>query len=188
MFFDLFESASDAPQAAPEAASQTDLFVQQNLELMNGELADQPMWEGSETAAAADQAVPQVSEYVGPSSQVLEMEVEQARKDVESAEARLETAIENGAGVISAMQVVESARRLLDTRIKQYNLAVAAENGVATMSGKQEGNGQGLGSVSHAQWELEQAIESGNSIAIENRKRDLAHEIAKEEAKKMQGK
>ena len=41
-----------------------------------------------------------------------------------------------------------------------------------------------LGSVSHAQWELEQAYNSGNKIAIENAKRDLAHEKAKEEAKK----
>ena len=131
------------------------------------------------------------SAYCGPSLQKLEYEVEQATKDLEWAEKNLQTAMDNGAGVLTAMSLVDSRRDFLDLRLKQYSEAVNATAQDAVPLGTKstsETDGIKLGSVCHKQWELEQAIESGNPIAIEHRQRDLANEIAKEEAKKLQNK
>lgn len=128
------------------------------------------------------------SAYCGPSLQKLEYEVEQATKDLEWAEKNLQTAMDNGAGVLTAMSLVDSRRDFLDLRLKQYNEAVNATQQDAMSLGARQTDDVKLGSVCHKQWELEQAIESGNPIAIEHRQRDLANEIAKEEAKKLQNK
>ena len=129
-------------------------------------------------------------EYVGPSPDVINMKMDQDVKRLTDAQLRLEEAIARGTGVISAMQNVESAQKILDSRMKLYNeaikfrppeapVAAKAETAEAAESGEPM-----LGSVSHAQWKLEQAYKNDNKIAIENAKRELAHEKAKEEAKK----
>lgn len=134
-----------------------------------------------------------IKEYVGPSLKELEYKIEQARDDLEKAEKRLQEAARNGEGTAILTMQVNSCRELLDARIKQYNNATAALGGAAdtqtfAANSSSENGEVKFASVSHKQWELEQAIESGNKVAIENKKRALAHEIAMEETKKMQGK
>ncbi len=126
-------------------------------------------------------------EYIGPSSKSLEWKIEQQENSVKRAKERLEQAIKNNSGVLTAMNVVDSEQRVLETMKKQYNTALEAESGIGVREevfGDAEGEEKRLGSVSHAQWELETAYRQDNKVAIENAKRHLAHEKAKEEAKK----
>lgn len=129
-------------------------------------------------------------EYVGPSPDVINMKMDEDVKRLTLAQERLAEAIARGTGVISAMQNVESAQRILDSRMKLYNEAIKFRPPEASVAAKaetteaDEANEPMLGSVSHAQWKLEQAYKNDNKIAIENAKRELAHEKAKEEAKK----
>lgn len=129
-------------------------------------------------------------EYVGPSPDVINMKMDEDVKRLTLAQERLAEAIARGTGVISAMQNVESAQRILDARMKLYNEAIKFRPPTAPVAAKaetaetDEGGEAMLGSVSHAQWKLEQAYKNDNKIAIENAKRELAHEKAKEEAKK----
>lgn len=133
-----------------------------------------------------------VKEYYGPSPQVLEYKIDRAREDLEKAEARLQEAARNGQSTVSIMQQVNNCRKILDTLTTQYQTATAALSGAADTQAFAKASSENdevkFASVSHKQWELEQAIESGNKVAIENKKRALAHEIAKEEAKKLQRK
>lgn len=125
--------------------------------------------------------------YCGPSSASLDIKIENATRDLTFAQLQLERAIETGTGVITAMQLVEHAQQVLDSYVEQHGQAVAAEAAQAANLSAKAGQDDGpkLGSVSHAQWELEQAYKSGNSIRIHNAERDLAHEKAKEKAKEM---
>ena len=126
-------------------------------------------------------------EYVGPSPDVINMKMDEDVKRLTLAQERLAEAIARGTGVISAMQNVESAQRVLDARMKLYNEAIKfrpPEAPVAAKAETAEADEPMLGSVSHAQWKLEQAYANDNKIAIENAKRELAREKAKEEAKK----
>ena len=126
-------------------------------------------------------------EYVGPSPDVINMKMDEDVKRLTLAQERLAEAIARGTGVISAMQNLESAQRILDSRMKLYNEAIKfrpPEASVAAKAETAENSEAMLGSVSHAQWKLEQAYKNDNKIAIENAKRELAHEKAKEEAKK----
>lgn len=124
-------------------------------------------------------------DYVGPSSAALDSKIEQATRDLTYAQVQLAEAIANGTGVMTAMHVVETAQKLLDTYVQQHSVAVMAEaKQAANMVGAKSGGEVSFGSsVSHAQWELEKAYESGNSIRIHNAERNLAHEKAKEAAK-----
>lgn len=124
-------------------------------------------------------------DYVGPSSAVLDSKIEQATRDLTYAQMQLAEAIANGTGVMTAMHTVETAQKLLDTYVQQHSVAVMAEaKQAANMVGAKSGGEVSFGSsVSHAQWELEKAYESGNSIRIHNAERNLAHEKAKEAAK-----
>lgn len=134
------------------------------------------------------------ADYCGPSSAALDIKIENAVKDLTFAQIQLEKAIENGTGVMTAMNLVESAEKLRDTYIQQHSKAVAAEARaaaervtVAASESALDAKGSDevrLGSVSHATWELEQAYKSDNSIRIDNAERNLAHEKAKEAAKK----
>ena len=134
----------------------------------------------------------ETGEYVGPSPDMLNLRIENDVKDLTFAQEQLALAIERGTGVMQAMENVESAQNVLDAHMKLYNEAIAfrpvevpdpdgetvtAEDITASDDSKTK-----LGSVSHAQWELEQAYKNDNKIAIENAKRDLAHEKAKEAA------
>lgn len=137
-------------------------------------------------------------EYVGPSPDMINLQMESDVRALTFAQEQLAEAIARGTGVMQAMRNVESAQAVLDARMKLYNEAIAfrapeapvaaasdsRNAGEAGAAGEKSDNEMKLGSVSHAQWELEQAYNSGNKIAIENAKRDLAHEKAKEEAKK----
>lgn len=129
---------------------------------------------------------PDVSgEYYGLSSAALDIKIEKATHDLAFAKEQLDRAIERGGGVMTAMSLVESAQKLLDTYVEQQGKAAMAE-AADTMSAK-AGNVEEprLGSVSHAEWELEQAYKSGNSIRIHNAEQKLAHEKAKEKSKQM---
>lgn len=134
--------------------------------------------------AASDCAAASSSDYAGPSSAALDIKIEQATRDLTFAQEQLERAIATGTGVITAMNLVEGRQKLLDGYIQQHGVAVMAEaKQAANYAGtKPEGN-VSFGSVSHAQWELEKAYESGNSIRIHNAEKKLAHEKAKEAAK-----
>lgn len=136
-------------------------------------------------------------DYVGPTPDALNLKIENDVKDLTFAQEQLALAIERGTGVMQAMRNVESAQTVLDAHMKLYNEAikfrtpdapVAASSQItspAETPAEATGTGEAkLGSASHAQWELERAYKSGNKTAIENAKRDLAHEKAKEEAKK----
>ena len=134
-------------------------------------------------------------DYVGPSPDAISLELESDVRDLTFAQEQLAEAIARGTGVMQAMRNVESAQAVVDARMKLYNEAVAfrapeapvAASGDAGAAGEQGEAGRDeirLGSVSHATWELERAYESGNRTAIENAKRNLAHEKAMEEAKK----
>lgn len=135
---------------------------------------------------ASSDAAPTVSgdTYVGPSSAALDIKIEQATRDLTFAQEQLELAIINGSGVITAMDRVDTAQKLLDSYVQQHGVAVMAEaKQAANLAGTKNGNNVSFGSVSHAQWELEKAYESGNSIRIHNAEKELAHEKAKEAAK-----
>lgn len=135
-------------------------------------------------------------EYVGPSPDMINLQMESDVRALTFAQEQLAEAIARGTGVMQAMHNVESAQAVLDARMKLYNEAIAfraPDPSVAVTSDSHDGGEAGaskekadgeikLGSVSHAQWELERAYNSGNKIAIENAKRNLAHEKAKEEA------
>ena len=126
-------------------------------------------------------------DYYGPSSAALDIKIEQATKDLTYAQEQLAEAIADGRSVITAMHLVENAQELLDSYVRQYGEAVAAEarQAASAVGAKAEGTDEvRLGSVSHAQWELEQAYESGNSVRIHNAEKELANEKAKEAAKK----
>lgn len=131
--------------------------------------------------------VPESSgDYCGPSTDALDIKIENAVKDLTFAQEQLARALATGTGVITAMSAVESAQKLLDSYEKQYAQAVAGEarQAAENVSAKSDEAGEvKLGSVSHATWELEQAYKSGNSIRIHNAERNLAHEKAKEAAK-----
>lgn len=134
-------------------------------------------------------------DYVGPSPDAINLQMESDVRDLTFAQEQLAEAIARGTGVMQAMRNVESAQAVLDARMKLYNEAIAfrapdpplsqgvdvGETEPAKEAADQEPK---LGSVSHAQWELEQAYKNDNKIAIENAKRQLAYEQAKEDAKK----
>ena len=134
-------------------------------------------------------------DYVGPSPDAINLQMESDVRDLTFAQEQLAEAIARGTGVMQAMRHVESAQAVLDARMKLYNEAIAfrapdpplsqgvdvGETEPAKEAADQEPK---LGSVSHAQWELEQAYKNDNKIAIENAKRQLAYEQAKEDAKK----
>lgn len=125
-------------------------------------------------------------EYVDANLDKLQRDIEEAERDLANAEQRLQDAMDRGGSVISAMSTVDTCRSILETRMRMYSDALSAASAGAKET---EDIGQKkAGSVSHKQWELEQAIKNGNSIAIENRRRELAHEIAKEETKKLEQK
>lgn len=134
-------------------------------------------------------------DYVGPSPDAINLQMESDVRDLTFAQEQLAEAIARGTGVMQAMRNVESAQAVLDARMKLYNEAIAfrapdlpLSQGVdvgETESAKEAADQEPkLGSVSHAQWELEQAYKNDNKIAIENAKRQLAYEQAKEDAKK----
>ena len=137
-------------------------------------------------------------EYVGPSPDMINLQMESDVRSLTFAQEQLAEAIARGTGVMQAMRNVESAQAVLDARMKLYNEAIAfrapdppvavpielRDSGEAGASKEKADDEMKLGSVSHAQWELERAYNSGNRIAIENAKRNLAHEKAKEEAEK----
>lgn len=124
-------------------------------------------------------------DYVGPTPDALNLKIENDVKDLTFAQEQLAIAIERGTGVMQAMRNVESAQTVLNAHMKLYNEAIKFRPPEVPAAAKAAETGEAkLGSVSHAQWELEQAYKSGNKTAIENAKRDLAHEKAKEEAKK----
>ncbi len=135
-----------------------------------------------------EKGVPEpTGDYVGPSTDALDIKIENAVKDLTFAQEQLARAIATGTGVMTAMSMVESAQKLLDSYEKQYAQAVAGEarQAAQNVSAKSDEAGEmKLGSVSHATWELEQAYKSGNSTRIHNAERNLAHEKAKEAAKK----
>ena len=134
-------------------------------------------------------------DYVGPSPDAINLQMESDVRDLTFAQEQLAEAIARGTDVMQAMRNVESAQAVLDARMKLYNEAIAfrapdpplsqgvdvGETEPAKEAADQELK---LGSVSHAQWELEQAYKNDNKIAIENAKRQLAYEQAKEDAKK----
>lgn len=133
---------------------------------------------------AGDCAVSASGDYAGPSSASLDIKIEQATQRLTFAQEQLERAIATGTGVIAAMNAAETAQKLLDSYVEQHGVAVMAEaKQAANMVGAKSGGDVSFGSVSHAQWELEQAYESGNSIRIHNAEKNLAHEKAKEAAK-----
>ena len=136
-------------------------------------------------------------EYAGPSPDSISLQLESDVQHLTFAQEQLAEAIERGTGVMQAMQNVESAQAVVDARMKLYNESIAFRPPEVTATqGAPEADGDSaaqaedvggkarLGSVSHAQWELEKAYDSGNQIAIDNAKRNLAHEKAKEEAEK----
>ena len=127
------------------------------------------------------------SEYSGPSADSISLKLENDAKDLAFAQEQLAIAIERGTGVMQAMRNVESAQAVLDAHMKLYNEAIKFRPPEVPVAAKADTAKTGeakLGSVSHAQWKLEQAYKNDNKIAIENAKRELAHEKAKEEAKK----
>lgn len=127
------------------------------------------------------------SEYSGPSADAISLKLDNDVKDLTFAQEQLAIAIERGTGVMTAMQNVENAQKVLDAHMKLYNEAIKFRPPEVSVAAKAENAATDeakLGSVSHAQWELEQAYKNNNKIAIENAKRDLAHEKAKEDAKK----
>lgn len=127
------------------------------------------------------------SEYSGPSADAISLKLDNDVKDLTFAQEQLAIAIERGTGVMTAMQNVENAQKVLDAHMKLYNEAIKFRPPEVPVAAKAENAATDeakLGSVSHAQWELEQAYKNNNKIAIENAKRDLAHEKAKEDAKK----
>ena len=109
-------------------------------------------------------------------------------KNLESAQERLEQAIERGTGVMSAMSNVENAQNILDTRMKLYQEAIASRSSEAPVAASAETTPDQptLGSVSHAEWRLETAYKHGSQAEINAAKRYMAQELAKEERKKME--
>ena len=129
-------------------------------------------------------------DYCGPSSAALDVKIENATRDLTFAQQQLERALETGTGVMTAMELVEHAQELVDGYVQQHAEAVQAEAKQAAALAAGPGKAEAaeavkLGSVSHAEWELEQAYKSGNSVRIHNAERDLAHEKAKEKSKEM---
>lgn len=127
-------------------------------------------------------------EYVGPSPDAISLKMDSDVKHLTYAQEQLDEAIARGTGVMTAMRGVESAQAVLDADMKLYNEAIAfrapeAPAAPAGDTGSENGERK-LGSVSHAQWKLEQAYKNDNKIAIENAQRDLAREKSEEEAKK----
>lgn len=146
---------------------------------------------------AKDAANQSAERYVGPSSTALDIKIESAVRSLTLAQERLNEAIASGNGVMTAMHAVDSAQKLVDTYTQMYNTAVNAEARQAaglmgSASDMQSGvsgdaNTQvkfGSLAVDRAQFELENAYNSGNKIRIQNAERHLAHEKAKEAAKK----
>lgn len=123
-------------------------------------------------------------EYCGSSSAALDIKINEATKHLTFAQEQLEKTIENGGSVITAMSMVNSAQKVLDSYIQQYGKAVMSEAKQTANNELSAKNGDmKLGSVSHAQHELEKAYESGNATRIHNAEKHLAHEKAKEAAK-----
>lgn len=129
---------------------------------------------------ATDTAGAESGDYVGPSIESLDLKIENDVKDLTYAQEQLALAIERGTGVMTAMQNVENAQAVLDGHMKLYNEAIQFRPPEVSAS---LGEAKLGSSVSHAQWKLEQAYKDGNKIAIENAKRELAHEKAKKDAK-----
>lgn len=130
------------------------------------------------------------ADYCGPSSAALDIKIENATRDLTYAQQQLERALDTGTGVMTAMELVEHAQELVDGYVKQHAEAVQAEARQAAALAAGPGKAEAaeavkLGSVSHAQWELEQAYKSGNSVRIHNAEQDLAREKAKEKSKEM---
>lgn len=135
-------------------------------------------------AASDNAAAVSGDTYVGPSSASLDIKIEQATRDLTLAQEQLELAIINGSSVIIAMHRVDTAQKLLDSYVQLHSVAVMAEaRQAANLAGTKMDENVRLGSVSHAQWELEKAYDSGNSIWIRNAEKNLAHEKAKGAAK-----
>lgn len=188
--FDLPDTVVYVEPKESEAKEQAAPFYNDYSFLPNFELGYMTPAEVEALVGPAEGSPEGSGEYVGPSPDVINMKMDEDVKRLTLAQERLAEAIARGTGVISAMQNVESAQRILDARMKLYNeaikfrppeapVAAKAETAEAAESGEPM-----LGSVSHAQWKLEQAYKNDNKIAIENAKRELAHEKAKEEAKK----
>lgn len=124
-------------------------------------------------------------EYCGPSSSALDIKINEATKDLTFAQEQLEKTIESGGSVLVAMSLVDNCQKVLDSYIQQYSKAVMAEaNQNADIAFSAKSGDMKLGSVSHAQHELEKAYESGNATRIHNAEKNLAHEKAEEAAKK----
>lgn len=184
------EEAANADRGDPQKAPDIVFYVEPMEEADEGgkRFADLPSFQNEVfDAQATNLEEAPASEYYGPSSASLDLKIDSATRSLTAAREQLEWAIKNGTGVITAMTRVESAQKLLDTYTQMYNKALEAESAqsASLISAKSDDAGEiKLGSVSHAQWKLEQAYKNNNSIAIENAKRELAHEKAKEEAKK----
>lgn len=125
-------------------------------------------------------------EYVGPSPDALNLKIDEDVKHLTYCQEQLDWAIAHDTGVMTAMQNVENAKAVLDAHMNLYNEAIKfrAPDGQKVAAQTAGAAGVAFGSsVSHAQWELEQAYKNDNKIAIQNAKRDLAHELAKQDAK-----
>ena len=132
------------------------------------------------------ETTPASGEYVGPSIEALDRQLENDTKNLTKAQLQLEEAIERGTGVMSAMNYVENAQKVLDARMKLYNEAIAFRAPDAPAVGSKTDAGQvSFGSVSHAEWRLKTAYEHESPAEVAAAKRYLAQEKAKEEAKKM---
>lgn len=107
----------------------------------------------------------------------IERKIQKANADLARAQARLEQAMESQVGVISAMMQVSNMEKLLEQYNEMHSKALEAE-------AKQSANVT-LGSVSSAQWKLEQAYKGGKYWEIDQAKSELAREKAKEAANKM---
>lgn len=64
------------------------------------------------------------SEYSGPSADAISLKLENDAKDLAFAQEQLAIAIERGTGVMTAMQNVENAQKVLDAHMKLYNEAI----------------------------------------------------------------
>ena len=143
-----------------------------------------------ETAGDGSADVPAASgEYAGPSPEMLRLQIESDMKHLTFAKEQMEEAIERGTSVIEAMRNVESAQAVLDARMKLYSAATAfhaQEVSTVAETGEDEIGETAVGNVSHAEWRLEKAYESGSQADINSAKKYMAQEMAKEEKKNME--
>lgn len=135
--------------------------------------------EAAETVQAPEAG--EGSDFCAYTSEEIERKIQKTRADLDRAQERLEWAMENQVGVLTAMMNVEGIQKLLDQYAELKGKALEAEAKQASSLGA----GVTLGSVSIAQWKLEQAYKSGKSWEINYAKNELAREKAKEAANKM---